>query len=254
MKLELAVADWLDDVAAWWLSQLGPAAEELALPTPEHFTSRDPQRVFERVREIADMLDGWAFDLVDESGAVMSDPLAFMPRPAGPATVLANEGDGELPEGGPFPVSYTRELAAQPALLIASFARDLSHYLLYTANEDLPVEEEHRQVVVEVGAVMMGFGVFLANGALTFQQVDSGGLHGWSTWAQGELGEDALGYLLALFAELRGIDPKIPLVHLTANPKAAFKWAHAQLRGTRSEVVERLRSIAPASGDGGPYR
>lgn len=253
MKLDLVVADWLDDVAAWWLSELGPAGEVLSLPIPEHFTSREPARVFERVRQLGDMIDGWSFELVDESDVVMGDPLAHMPRPAGPATVLAADDD-PIGEGEPLPVAYTRELAAQPALLIASFARDLSHYLLYAATEEPPVEEEHRQVVVEVGAVMMGFGVFLANAALTFQQVDTGGLHGWSTWAQGELGEDALGYLLAVFVELRAIDPKIPLAHLTPNPRAAFKWAHEQLRGPRREVVERLRSIAPASRDGAPYR
>jgi hypothetical protein len=253
MKLEDHVADWLDDAIAWWLAELGPAATQLALPDAGQFPRRTPDGVLASVLAIADLND-WKFELVDESDATLADPLANMPRPAGPVPVLSVEDDVPIAEGGPYPISYTHELAADPAMLIASIARDVSHYLLYAASEDPPGDDEQRQIYVEVGAVMLGFGVFLANTAVRFQQVESGGLHGWSRSVQGELGEDALGYLLAVFVTLADGDPTSALGHLTANPKAAFKWAHQQLQGPRRDTIEQLRDVVRCAGNEGPYR
>jgi hypothetical protein len=253
MKLEDHVVDWLDDAVAWWLAELGPAATQLALPIDEQFPRRTPDGLLASVLAIGDLAE-WKFELVDESDATLADPLANMPRPAGPVPVLSVEDEVPIAEGGPYPISYTRELAAEPAMMIASLARDVSHYLLYAASEEPPGDDEQRQIYVEVGAVMLGFGVFLANTAVRFQQVESGGLHGWSRSVQGELGEDALGYLLALFVALADADPSIALGHLTANPKAAYKWAHQQLQGPRREIVEQLREVARRAGNDGPYR
>jgi hypothetical protein len=209
--------------------------------------------MFEAVVGFADMRD-WRFELVDETDAVVAEPMANIPRPAHPVAIHAVADDEPIPEGGPFPIAFTAEQAADPIVLVASFARDLSHYLLYNASDEPPGGDEHRQAFVEVGAVMLGFGVFLANSVLRFRQVESGAIHGWSAARHGELGEDALGYLLALHVELAEIEPKPALAHLAANPKAAFKWARGQLQGPWSGTIAKLREITPAAPSEGPYR
>jgi hypothetical protein len=255
MELDEHVADWIDAAAAWWLRELGPIGEDLALPIDEHFPTNTPEALFEAVIGFADMAD-WNFELVDESETVMDDPIPNLPRPAFPKAILSpEEEDGEpIPEGGPFPIAYSRELAANPMYLIATFVRGISHYLLYTASEDPPGRDEQREAFVEIGAVLMGFGVFLANTAFRFEQIQDGALHGWSSSTHGALGEDALGYALALHGALAGLDPKRALPHLAANPKAAFKRALVRLEGPRRASVEWLRSVVPASHAAGPYR
>ncbi|MDQ3367761.1 MAG: hypothetical protein M3680_20245 [Myxococcota bacterium] len=162
--------------------------------------------------------------------------------------------EAPLPAGGPYPISYTREQAADPMSLIASFAHSASHYLLYAADEEPPGEEDERDAVVEVSAVMMGFGVFVANAAFRFEQFDTGGLHGWSSATVGALDEAALGYALAVYVELTATEVAPVLAHLTPNPRAAFKWARGQLQGRRRTTIERLAAIVPEPRDAAPYR
>lgn len=253
MKLDAHVADWIDDAAAWWLRELGPAGSELVLPTDAYFSDPAPEALFERVVELADMAD-WNFELVDESDAIMDDPMPNMPRPATPGVVLAEETEESLPEGGPYPVHYSEEQAREPMVLVASFARQLSHYLLYAASEDVPGGDDQRPALTDVGAVLLGFGVFLANTAVRFQQFENAGIIGWSAAVDGTLGEDALGYVLALFTELAEADPKLATEYLAANPRAALKWARTQLQGPRAATLARLRAITPSSSQAGPYR
>lgn len=102
---------------------------------------------------------------------------------------------------------------------------------------------------------MLGFGVFVANCAVRFTQYDDGGMHGWGVSQQGTLDEDELGYLTALFVELRGGgDEKLALAHLADGPRAAFKRSLARFRKERRGVIERLRAIVPRPPDGAPYR
>jgi hypothetical protein len=255
VELDDDVEDWLFAACAWWLRAFGPIEEAtLVVPTGEHFPGGQPEDLLEAVIEHAGM-QGWSFELVDESDLVMDDPMPNVPRPAFPAAVLAPEDDAEpIPEGGPFPIPYTGDDAADPVALVAVLARGVSHYLLATAEDDPPDGDEHREALVELGAVLLGFGVFVANSAFRFQKFDDGGVHGWNASAQGELGEDALGYLLAVFVELTGADERTALAHLRPNPKAAFQAARRRLRGPRADDLARLRAVVPVSTSAGPYR
>jgi hypothetical protein len=60
--------------------------------------------------------------------------------------------------------------------------------------------------------------------------------------------------LLAVFVALGDGDATSTLGYLTANPKAAFKWAYQQLQGPRRDTVEQLRDVARRAGNDGPYR
>jgi hypothetical protein len=68
------------------------------------------------------------------------------------------------------------------------------------------------------------------------------------------LQEAELGYLLALFVELRGADDKLAIAHLAPNPRAAFKVSRDLLRGRRRASVDQLRQITSPVPHDGPYR
>lgn len=255
VKLDAEVADWIDAAAEWWLRELGPIGSELALPTADQFPLATPDALLEAVQRIAGLSD-WSFEPIDESGVDLDDPLANVPRPARPVAQLTPESpdDTPLPHGGPYPIPYSREDAGDPTILIATFARGVSHYHIASATEEPPCAEDQREAFIELGAVLLGFGVLLANSTFQFSQYDNGGMHGWTSSARGALGEDALGYALALFVELAATDPKLALAHLRANPKASFKWATSQLHGARQSTLDRLRAVQPIARAQGPYR
>ncbi len=255
MKLDDAVANWIFSTSEWWIGEFGPVDETaLALPIDEYFPDPDPYSILEVVIDACAMRgQGWNFVLADESEAVMDDPMPSVPRPAFPKTTLQAEGHGMLSPGEALPVPFNAEMANNPVALIASFATSLSHYLLGSASIAPPGGEEHWEATVDLGAVLLGFGIFTANSAFEFNRHEEGLLVGWSSAVRGELGQDALGYALAVFVELSGAKEKDTLTHLETNPKSAFKWAIKQLRGKRSREMERLRAIEPKPG-AGPYR
>jgi hypothetical protein len=257
VKLDDDVADWIVAAAAWWLRHFGPIdGASLVLPIDAHFPRGTPDGLLAAVTGFAGM-EGWRFELVDETDLVVDDPMPHVPRPAFPKVVLVPEdGDAEgVPLGGPYPISCSAEVARDPVALVALLARGVSHYLLSAAPEEVPADDEQREAFVEIGAVLLGFGVFVANDAFSVHKFESaGGLHGWSTASRGVLGEDALGFALALFVELAGADAKVTLAHLSANPKAAFRWAHRRLQRERRADVDRLRAVVPVARGAGPYR
>lgn len=232
-------ASWLDDMIAWWIRALGPVAEVLVRPTDEHFPDRTPEGLFAACVRYADMTE-WNLELVDDdhlSPAAIGDD--FDP----------DEHSGFLPEGGPYPVSYSRD--DSEVAMIASFARALSHYLLYSPYDELLAGDDERQALVDIGAVMMGLGIFIVNGAVTTADDGAGGR---SIVRVSALDDDSLGYVLAMFAELRDLDDDIVLAHLAPIPRAAFRAGREQLRGRRSDVVVTMRAIVPTKQQVGPYR
>jgi hypothetical protein len=255
VKLDDHVADWLFATCAWWLEAFGPLDEvTLVLPTTEHFPDPSPTEVLARMIEYAAM-DGWRFEVEDDGALVLDDPMPHVPRPAFPAAALvAEEAPPALGEHGPYPIPITREEASDPTLLVATLARGISHYLVQTADEPPSDDDPQREAIVEVSAVLLGFGVFIANTAFRLRKFDDGQLHGWSASAQGQLGEDALGYAVAIFVELGACDERGALAHLQPNARAACKWALGQLRGPRAADLAALREIVPASAAAGPYR
>lgn len=262
MKLEPAMEDWLLSATAWWLAEFGPPERpHLVLPVGDHFPGEQPDDLLEAVQEHAEMsrAEGWRFELVDETdGVAIPDPLANLPRPASPVAARAPvveeaEEDGPAPSG-PLPIPYTAAHRADPAGFIRLLALGVSHYLLAGARDEVPGGESAREAFVELGAVQLGFGVFLSNGCFRFQQHEDGLMVGASWSHAGDLGEDALGYATALFVELHGAGEREALRHLGANPRAAFKWALKQLRGPRRAELDRLRAIQRRPEGAGPYR
>ena len=88
----------------------------------------------------------------------------------------------------------------------------------------------------------MGFGLFLANSALT---VCRGGCSGCGTSVQtlGYLTEDEFVYALAIFCVLKDIQNTEVEPHLKKTLRPFFRMAVKEIRKTRADDILRLKSL-----------
>ena len=97
------------------------------------------------------------------------------------------------------------EQLKRPDRLIATFAHELAHYLLATASEPLPCEDDEIEFMTDLAAVYPGFGGFLANARFEFEGMNDGAMQGWRWQRAGYLPEADLIFTLALF-RAKGLD------------------------------------------------
>jgi hypothetical protein len=242
---------WLFDVFAWLLESFGGSSRlqgtRLALPTHEFFpvSSRDPreraQQVFDLVKEhagmsrwpcrlefwrepsIAEILDGMPHDGTESKGTAGS--------------IFAREGTKEIV------ITCNENNLESPMDLVATLAHEFGHYLLFTATTPVPGGDEMHEPATDVSAVFMGFGVFLANSAFSFQQLDRGALQGWSARRRGYLGEVELSYALAIFACAKALPIKEIRIRLDTNPRSYIKKAAKDIEKRRRADITRLQRI-----------
>jgi hypothetical protein len=224
----------------WLMGQFGPVANDLVLPTPEHFPltgargEAGVREVFDAVRVSAGMAD-WPCAL--EAG--VSD----RPVEAGNAHLLRHHG--APPPCGTFRVeeglagrhgiiTYNPAMARDPPGLAATFAHELGHYLMATAAGTPPGGWDLHELHTDLTAVYLGFGIFLANGARSFHQFQSGGEMGWSSRTQGYLSEGALVTATVVVERLAGRDPM-----------AAEPFLKDYLRKDLKRAVRALAKTAP---------
>jgi hypothetical protein len=159
----------------WLIAQFGPVGDRpLIVPAEAFFPPAmlrgraGPREVFEAVRGHAGMAD-WPCAL--EAGA--SD----RPIDAGNAHLIRHGGGsapcgtfriGEGLAGRHAIISYTPDMAGDPAGLVATFAHELGHYLMATAAADPPGGWDLHELHTDLAAVYLGFGTFLANHARAF--------------------------------------------------------------------------------------
>lgn len=206
LEFQLATFKWLE-------REFGLAPAELVLPNSEFFPpsrAKGEARIadlFRHVKRAAGMED-WPCELRAGAGE----------RPAHVGTGLLLRHEGASPPAGTFQVAgddgrpivvitYNPALADDPTALIATFAHELAHYLMSTAESDPPGGWELHELHTDLAAVRLGFGLFLANSARSFAQFQSAGEMGWSARTQGYLSEGALVTALALVERLAGRDP-----------------------------------------------
>lgn len=213
--------EWQFASFKWLIQEFGDLGADtpLVLPTeawfpPEALEGKASAReLFDLVREHAGLTD-WGCELREGE----------RPRPiyAGNAHLLRHEGPSA--PAGTFEmkgdddrvvvITYNPELEGNPMALVATFAHELAHYLMITAETPPPGGWELDELHTDLCAVYLGFGVFLANSAKTFRQFQSAGEMGWSTSTQGYLSEGALVTALAVTERLAGRDPMAAAPHL----------------------------------------
>jgi hypothetical protein len=233
--------DWQLATFKWMEQEFGPVApRQLVLPTPALFppSSRNGHEriedLFSHVRRLAGMAD-WPCELEAGQGD----------RPMKVGTALLLRHEGASPPCGTFRIAgdegaerivitYNPSMAADTTGLIATFAHELSHYLMSNARTAPPGGWSLHELHTDLVAVGLGFGIFLANSARNFSQFQSAGEMGWSSRTQGYLSEGALVTGLAIFQRLGGREPE-----------AARPWLKSYLQSDLKRASRGLLKICP---------
>ncbi|MDB5704490.1 MAG: hypothetical protein JWN66_1606 [Sphingomonas bacterium] len=227
--------EWLLAGFAWLMREFGGVERievtPLVLPTlaffpPSKLEGHDRAlELFGQVKALCGMAD-WQCDLLPgaaerERQIVTAHALRHHSSPP-----LGTFGH----DNGRYYITYNPSTLAQPPSLVATFAHELSHYLLHTAETSPPGGRELREHATDLGAVFMGFGTFLANSAKSFRQFQNFGEQGWEMRGQGYLSENALVTALALFVLLSGTDAAAAERDLKDYLRKPFRAALAVIR------------------------
>lgn len=216
--LDATRREWQFDAFAWLLRNCGGYAKffetTLVLPTEDHFPDRGMKghaaaaSLFRQVRDHAGMAD-W--------------PCVVEPRPDAEPTLTI--GDDRIPV-----ITYRPEETDQ-TVLVTTFAHELARYLVETFDEVSPGGEALREQSIDIAAVFLGFGVFMANAKLSS--------------ARYELNEGEFANALAMFCLLRKIDPESIDAHLNPHLRKYVRLAARDL--ARHEIqFQKLRSVFAA--------
>lgn len=208
--------DWQFDVYGWLLRNTGGFQKfvdsSLVLPTEEYFPDRGMKghagvaALFRRVREHAGMED-W------------------------PCTVEAEREEARTASEDPerVPVITYQRGALEPIALVAHFARELGRYLIASFDEPVPGGEAAREPAVDLAAVFMGFGLFMANSTANHVQY--------------QLSEGELAHALAVFCLLGKKPPESADTHLNPHLRKHVRLAARDLAQYETRF-QKLRSIA----------
>ena len=138
-------------------------------------------------------------------------------------------------------ITYNPKIISDPAQMIATFAHELSHYLTATAQEPPPGGWDNWEFATDIGAIFLGFGIFMANSAFNFSQYSGPDAIGWQTSGGGYLTEAEYSYALAMFLRLKEIPPKKAFPHCDTNIKKHLKRALKELDS--SNIISELKLV-----------
>jgi hypothetical protein len=213
--LDPARRDWQFAACAWLLRNSGGYPKfldtELVLPTEAFFPDRAMDghagiaALFRRVHEHAGMGD-WPC-------SVEPDGTADRPWLSGANSV---------------PVIRYRPDSLEPTSLVAAFARELARYYTETFEESAPGGSGLQESALDIAAVFMGFGIFMANSALECAS------HG--------LNEGEIVHALAIFCLLQRMPTESVDAHLNPHLRKYLRLAARDL-AQHEASFHRLRSV-----------
>jgi hypothetical protein len=210
--LDRDLESWMIDAYAWLMRGLGGtgriAATTLAVPSKDFFPPTEAKghergrHIFDCVRSAMGM-DDWYVSL---------EPFKRPPRAARVGEFWHVQG-GAQPQGtfqwdgNRVIIRYADDLIDQPHQLVATFAHELSHYLVGSVSEQMPGGEEAHELLTDLCVAYAGFGIFGANAAFSFSQHGDAFSQGWQSQRSGYLSERSWAFALAIFLSLRGLPP-----------------------------------------------
>jgi hypothetical protein len=207
--------EWQFAVFAWLLRNCGGFPKfldtTLVLPIEEHFPDRGMSghaavaALFRRVRDHAGMAD-WPCTVEPESAEGRTMPATSDRIPV---------------------ITYKRgELAAMP--MVGAFAHELARLLVETFEEPPPGGAPLHEPAIDLAAVFMGFGVFMANSTFEATRYD--------------LNEGEFVHALAVFCLLRRLPPESIARHLNPHLRKYLRLASRDLAQHEPDF-HKLRSI-----------
>jgi hypothetical protein len=155
-----------------------------------------------------------------------------------------------------LPMPYDPNHLKNPQAMISSFALTAAHYLVSGAvsganssdSRDIPGGHEMWPQLLEVLTVFMGFGVLAANSAYTYRRSGCGGsCQKLAIDRPAFLSPYEVTFLMAVFAELKGLENKDVTAFLHKPLKAFYKKAVREL-SYQTEEMDRLKQLLTARG------
>lgn len=236
-------AAWHVDNFAWLIRRRGGTEglthSKLILPRPGFFVTNGEtghalaQRIFDQTKAYCGMSD-WDVDLVSDENPLAERAAPSLAMVASQKHALGTFGVA----GNRIVISYVPDLLRRPDHLIATFAHELAHYLLAAGRDEPPCEEDEKEFLTDLAAVYLGFGVFLANARFQHEAYVDGPLQGWRIARSGYLPEADLIFAVALFLQVKSLDPAPALACL--KPHLA-----TMLKRTLSDLTKHASLMAP---------
>ncbi|MEP1230254.1 MAG: hypothetical protein ABJG88_06225 [Litorimonas sp.] len=144
-------------------------------------------------------------------------------------------------------ITYDQDLENNPTNMIATFAHELSHALHNRSQENLEIEPELYELLTDLTAVYLGYGVFLANSRFEFSAYSDGSLQGWRAQGAGYLPESDLIFATAIFMQIKDIAIEDALSHLKPRLQKMLKKAFKQLSNYGAQI-QVLKAKHPLEG------
>lgn len=229
--------DWLLACFAWLRQVLrdGDIRPTAAVPSSKVLDDpRTAQALFNSVKSLAGM-DDWPCKLQKvKTFSEPSDVQEIIDSVAACGTFSV--------ENGVAIIRYSDAMLRDPAGLTATFAHELCHYLLINAG-DPPGGTDLMEHSTDCAAAYLGFGVFLANSARSFEQFSDGQWMGWRASTQGYLSEQALVTATAMFVVLHGHDETEICAELKPYLKKDFRKAMKAVRYRYADMEAAMSEV-----------
>lgn len=132
-------------------------------------------------------------------------------------------------------ITYNPSMLSNPFGMVATFAHELAHRVMDSALREPPGGADMHELMTDLTAVFLGFGIFLANGAKSFHAYQTFDEMGWSSSRSGYLSEAALVTALAIAERLANRDPM-----------AGARWLKSHLAADLKKVDRYLVKRHPA--------
>jgi hypothetical protein len=204
----------------------------LVLPNDENFPriSDDfdarAKQLFERTKELAELTD-WPTELIGYEN--ISNAQLISPHMMGEDKWSDAAGTFQLipdaTHGWIARISYDIGQLRDPSGFVATMAHELAHYLMSTAKRCPPGGWDLHELATDMTAIWMGFGIFLANNAKSFESFTDHDRQGWQARTNGYLNERAILTGMALCVSLRGDNPAEAIPHLKPYLVKGYKLA-----------------------------
>ena len=234
----------------WLIGEFGDLSEtRLVLPTPEFFPSvqrgrRVPaRRLFDDVLRAAQMAD-WPCELRSGESDVPAD--------AGDGLLIKHEGPNapcgtfqiaDGPGGRHAIITYNPDMELDQQALVATFAHELGHYLLATAQGTPPGGWDLHELHTDIAASYLGFGIFMANAARSFRVFQGERWAGWEARIQGYLSEGAHVTALVICERLAGRDPAAAAPYLEDHLASDLRKAVKALSKRHPDMAAAVEAV-----------
>jgi len=254
-----------DDARSWLAESLGELAARLDAPasTPRWLTvppvekPTDLDALFEHICVVQTEVGqrDVEFALVDSTEGPPPPGFSPLGDPQGQLMHTFARGDELAIMVTP---ALFRVAAKLPALVHASVARELGRIAIHRVGGHLDhrddIGAEDMEAEAELAAILLGMGIWIANGAYVYENKCCGGGCGVDLRSlRAGLSLPEACFALALDGRRRGLSPKLATKHLESTQKAAFKAAVSCVARTPDllALVSALPAAALGSSRGG---